>query len=97
MINAITPHEAKKQCPPVSHMSDRLIDAINQLILQKFNGENSFDITWSDIKMQMNTFSNFELVDFKSYYEENGWIVKWIKESTYKKIGYDRFEFKPRI
>lgn len=76
-------------------------EIINDIILEKFDGTNSFDITWYDIREK---YAERDLVfpfgrdlNFKPFYIKSGWDVKWIKESNAWEDGYDRYEFKEKI
>lgn len=95
-MKPITPQEAASRLPEKSSIPDELIQAINDLILEKFDGTNSFDITWEEIKKRTMMLPYNDDYDFKPYYIKSGWDVKWIKESNYAEIGYDRYEFKPK-
>lgn len=97
MMKPITPQEAAARLPEKSSIPDELIQAINDLILEKFDGENSFDITIDEIKERFSKqpFKNSYL-NFEPYYIKSGWNVKWIKDSNAWEDGYDRYEFKPK-
>lgn len=96
-MKPITPQEAASRLPEKASIPDEIIQAINDLILEKFDGTNSFDITWDEIKKKLpSPFPIDNELNFKPYYIKSGWDVKWIKESNAWEDGYDRYEFKPK-
>lgn len=96
-MKPITPQEAASQFPQIKTIPNELFQIINDLILEKFDGSNSFDITWDEIKGRWDGVFPYNLeLNFKPYYIKSGWDVEWIKESNYAESGYDRFEFKSK-
>lgn len=100
MLQPITPKEAAEQLPKHSAIPELLFRVVNDLILQKFDGTNKFDITIPEIKSLWKSFTvdyfQSSYLNFEPFYEKAGWNVEWIKESNAWEDGYDRFEFSPK-
>lgn len=96
-LKPITPQEAVENLSQNTIIPNEFIKVLNDLILEKFDGSNPFNITWNDLKRK---YSEFGLIcphrlnfDFKPQYIKSGWNVQWIKESNAWEDGFDRWEF----
>ncbi len=95
-MKPISPKEARDSKVKVIHPG--IIEAVNQLIIQKFNGKNSFGIKQGDILklfVQANPDYDTDLLfkehhmDFESVYEKEGWKV------YYDKPGFNETHYDP--
>jgi hypothetical protein len=99
MTKPITPQEASRPIP------DFVIDAVNELINENFNGTSSFSLTLTSVKERvaekMHSLGNFEYLnpkwlDFELLYGNYGWKVTFDKPA-FNESGSAMYTFKPKL
>lgn len=100
-IKPITPSEAMEENAGIP---DYVVQAVNNLIKEKYHGRNSFIITQKEVdretrkvnpKVNINYLYDNNLFDFEQLYGKFGWSVEFDK-AGYNETYDSYYTFKPK-